>query len=152
MRWSYCRSQRQIRYRHNLIETSVKLKKQYHVCGVAAAAAQRRAVSRYNHYFNIRPLKLINIISKLFPTIPQSKSARQTLGDEMFLFPDNLSDALEKLKIASTDSATDSVESCLDCLLKALANNSEYRHACNLHVRLSVRLLCVRTTAQNQHI
>lgn len=44
----------------------------------------------------------------------------------MFLFPDNLSDALEKLKIASTDSATDSVESCLDCLLKALANNSEY--------------------------
>ncbi|CAI5682302.1 unnamed protein product [Oreochromis niloticus] len=37
---------------------------------------------------------------------------------------DNLSDALEKLKIASTDSATDSVESCLDCLLKALANNS----------------------------
>lgn len=45
----------------------------------------------------------------------------------MFLLPDNLSDALEKLKIASTDSATDSVESCLDCLLKALANNSEYR-------------------------
>ncbi|XP_028262109.1 rap1 GTPase-GDP dissociation stimulator 1 isoform X3 [Parambassis ranga] len=37
---------------------------------------------------------------------------------------DNLSEALEKLKLASTDSATDSVESCLDCLLKALANNN----------------------------
>lgn len=97
-------------------ETSVNLKKQYCVW--------RRAVSRY---FNIQPLKLINIISKLFPTIPQSKPACQTFGDEMFLLPDNLSDALEKLKIASTDSATDSVESCLDCLLKALANNSEYR-------------------------
>lgn len=44
---------------------------------------------------------------------------------EMFVFPDNLSEALEKLKLASTDSATDSVESCLDCLLKALAKNSE---------------------------
>lgn len=44
----------------------------------------------------------------------------------MSVFSDNLSDALEKLKLASTDSATDSVESCLDCLLKALANNSEY--------------------------
>uniref|UniRef100_A0A4W6F988 Rap1 GTPase-GDP dissociation stimulator 1 n=1 Tax=Lates calcarifer TaxID=8187 RepID=A0A4W6F988_LATCA len=39
-------------------------------------------------------------------------------------FADNLSEALEKLKLASTDSATDSVESCLDCLLKALANNN----------------------------
>ncbi|XP_061922154.1 rap1 GTPase-GDP dissociation stimulator 1 isoform X4 [Entelurus aequoreus] len=37
---------------------------------------------------------------------------------------DNLSDALEKLKLASTDSITDSVESCLDCLLKALVNNN----------------------------
>ncbi|TNN50835.1 Rap1 GTPase-GDP dissociation stimulator 1 [Liparis tanakae] len=37
---------------------------------------------------------------------------------------DNLTDALEKLKLASTDSATDGVESCLDCLLKALANNN----------------------------
>ncbi|KAM8747752.1 rap1 GTPase-GDP dissociation stimulator 1 isoform 1-T1 [Acanthopagrus schlegelii] len=37
---------------------------------------------------------------------------------------DNLSEALEKLKLASTDSATDSVESCLDCLLKALAKNN----------------------------
>lgn len=37
---------------------------------------------------------------------------------------DNLSEALEKLKLASTDSATDSVESCLDCLLKALVNNN----------------------------
>uniref|UniRef100_A0A3Q0SBX4 Uncharacterized protein n=1 Tax=Amphilophus citrinellus TaxID=61819 RepID=A0A3Q0SBX4_AMPCI len=43
----------------------------------------------------------------------------------MSLFSDNLSEALEKLKIASTDSATDSVESCLDCLLKALANSTE---------------------------
>uniref|UniRef100_A0A671UG11 Rap1 GTPase-GDP dissociation stimulator 1 n=1 Tax=Sparus aurata TaxID=8175 RepID=A0A671UG11_SPAAU len=39
------------------------------------------------------------------------------------MFSDNLSEALEKLKLASTDSATDSVESCLDCLLKALAKN-----------------------------
>ncbi|CAB1345178.1 unnamed protein product [Coregonus sp. 'balchen'] len=37
---------------------------------------------------------------------------------------DNLSDALKKLKLASVDSATDSVESCLDCLLKALAHNN----------------------------
>uniref|UniRef100_A0A8C7F828 Rap1 GTPase-GDP dissociation stimulator 1 n=1 Tax=Oncorhynchus kisutch TaxID=8019 RepID=A0A8C7F828_ONCKI len=33
-------------------------------------------------------------------------------------------DALKKLKLASADSATDSVESCLDCLLKALAHNN----------------------------
>uniref|UniRef100_A0AAQ4S0F4 Rap1 GTPase-GDP dissociation stimulator 1 n=1 Tax=Gasterosteus aculeatus aculeatus TaxID=481459 RepID=A0AAQ4S0F4_GASAC len=37
---------------------------------------------------------------------------------------DNLSGALEKLKLVSTDSATDNVESCLDCMLKALANNN----------------------------
>ncbi|XP_061524666.1 rap1 GTPase-GDP dissociation stimulator 1 isoform X1 [Phycodurus eques] len=37
---------------------------------------------------------------------------------------DNLSDALAKLKLASTDGASDSVESCLDCLLKALVNNN----------------------------
>ncbi|XP_071234953.1 rap1 GTPase-GDP dissociation stimulator 1-like isoform X3 [Salvelinus alpinus] len=37
---------------------------------------------------------------------------------------DNLSDALKKLKLASADSSTDSVESCLDCLLKALAHNN----------------------------
>ncbi|XP_034021142.1 rap1 GTPase-GDP dissociation stimulator 1 isoform X2 [Thalassophryne amazonica] len=37
---------------------------------------------------------------------------------------DNLSEALEKLKLASTDSSTDSVECCLDCLLKELANNN----------------------------
>uniref|UniRef100_A0A8C6SXP6 Rap1 GTPase-GDP dissociation stimulator 1 n=1 Tax=Neogobius melanostomus TaxID=47308 RepID=A0A8C6SXP6_9GOBI len=37
---------------------------------------------------------------------------------------DNLSEALEKLKLASADSSTDSVESCVDCLLKALANNN----------------------------
>uniref|UniRef100_A0A8C7HFA4 Rap1 GTPase-GDP dissociation stimulator 1 n=1 Tax=Oncorhynchus kisutch TaxID=8019 RepID=A0A8C7HFA4_ONCKI len=37
---------------------------------------------------------------------------------------DNLSDALKKLKLASADSTTDSVESCLDCLLKALAHNN----------------------------
>lgn len=41
------------------------------------------------------------------------------------VFSDNLSDALEKLKLASMGSAIDSVESCLDCLLKALANSSE---------------------------
>uniref|UniRef100_A0A8C8MPE2 Rap1 GTPase-GDP dissociation stimulator 1 n=1 Tax=Oncorhynchus tshawytscha TaxID=74940 RepID=A0A8C8MPE2_ONCTS len=33
-------------------------------------------------------------------------------------------EALKKLKLASADSATDSVESCLDCLLKALAHNN----------------------------
>ncbi|XP_012995924.1 rap1 GTPase-GDP dissociation stimulator 1 isoform X2 [Esox lucius] len=37
---------------------------------------------------------------------------------------DNLSEALKKLKLASADSATDSVDSCLDCLLKALAHNN----------------------------
>lgn len=41
------------------------------------------------------------------------------------LFADKLSDALEKLKLVSTDGTTDSVEGCLDCLLKALANNSK---------------------------
>lgn len=41
------------------------------------------------------------------------------------LFADNLCDALEKLKLVSRDSSTDSVDGCLDCLLKALANNSE---------------------------
>ncbi|XP_042663640.1 rap1 GTPase-GDP dissociation stimulator 1 isoform X3 [Tyto alba] len=39
---------------------------------------------------------------------------------------DNLSDALKKLKITTTDSTADSLEGCLDCLLQALAqNNSE---------------------------
>lgn len=42
------------------------------------------------------------------------------------LFADNLSEALEKLKLVSTDGTTDSVEGCLDCLLKALANNSTW--------------------------
>uniref|UniRef100_A0A3B3ZPR9 Uncharacterized protein n=1 Tax=Periophthalmus magnuspinnatus TaxID=409849 RepID=A0A3B3ZPR9_9GOBI len=43
-------------------------------------------------------------------------------------FPiDNLSEALEKLKLASSDSSTDSVESCVDCLLKALANNTSMK-------------------------
>ncbi|CAB1351734.1 unnamed protein product, partial [Coregonus sp. 'balchen'] len=37
---------------------------------------------------------------------------------------DNLSEALKKLKLASVDSATDNVEGCLDCLLKALAHNN----------------------------
>ncbi|KAJ8008240.1 hypothetical protein DPEC_G00102750 [Dallia pectoralis] len=37
---------------------------------------------------------------------------------------DNLSEALKKLKLASSDSVTDSVDSCLDCLLKALAHNN----------------------------
>uniref|UniRef100_A0A672IFE0 Rap1 GTPase-GDP dissociation stimulator 1 n=1 Tax=Salarias fasciatus TaxID=181472 RepID=A0A672IFE0_SALFA len=40
-------------------------------------------------------------------------------------FSENLTDALEKLKLASTDKSSDSVESCLDCLLKALSNNTE---------------------------
>uniref|UniRef100_A0A3P8WVD3 Uncharacterized protein n=1 Tax=Cynoglossus semilaevis TaxID=244447 RepID=A0A3P8WVD3_CYNSE len=35
-----------------------------------------------------------------------------------------LSRTLEKLKLASSNSTTDSVESCLDCLHKALANNN----------------------------
>lgn len=48
----------------------------------------------------------------------------KAVGTERCLVSDNLSDALEKLKLASKD--TDSVESCLDCLLKALFNNSEY--------------------------
>ncbi|KAL0970330.1 hypothetical protein UPYG_G00240540 [Umbra pygmaea] len=37
---------------------------------------------------------------------------------------DNLSEALKKLKLASADSAEDSVDSCLDCLLKALTHNN----------------------------
>ncbi|XP_058250017.1 rap1 GTPase-GDP dissociation stimulator 1 isoform X3 [Hemibagrus wyckioides] len=37
---------------------------------------------------------------------------------------DNLDEALKSLKLSSTDSASDNVESCLDCLLKALANNN----------------------------
>ncbi|XP_063280499.1 rap1 GTPase-GDP dissociation stimulator 1-like isoform X4 [Prinia subflava] len=37
---------------------------------------------------------------------------------------DNLSEALKKLKIISTDSTADSLEECLDCLLQALAQNN----------------------------
>ncbi|XP_056615876.1 rap1 GTPase-GDP dissociation stimulator 1 isoform X2 [Triplophysa dalaica] len=37
---------------------------------------------------------------------------------------DNLSEALKKLKLSSSDSATDNIEGCLDCLLKALAHNN----------------------------
>ncbi|XP_051754719.1 rap1 GTPase-GDP dissociation stimulator 1 isoform X3 [Ctenopharyngodon idella] len=37
---------------------------------------------------------------------------------------DNLSEALKTLKLSSADSASDSVEGCLDCLLKALAQNN----------------------------
>ncbi|XP_026792500.1 rap1 GTPase-GDP dissociation stimulator 1 isoform X3 [Pangasianodon hypophthalmus] len=37
---------------------------------------------------------------------------------------DNLSEALKTLKLSSADSASDSVESCLDCLLKALSHNN----------------------------
>ncbi|XP_074886983.1 rap1 GTPase-GDP dissociation stimulator 1 isoform X4 [Buteo buteo] len=37
---------------------------------------------------------------------------------------DNLSDALKKLKITTTDSRADSLEGCLDCLLQALAQNN----------------------------
>lgn len=38
---------------------------------------------------------------------------------------DNLTEALKKLKITSTDSTADSLEGCLDCLLQALAQNSK---------------------------
>lgn len=41
------------------------------------------------------------------------------------LLADNLSEALKTLKLSSADSASDSVESCLDCMLKALAHNSK---------------------------
>ncbi|XP_064306063.1 rap1 GTPase-GDP dissociation stimulator 1 isoform X5 [Phalacrocorax carbo] len=37
---------------------------------------------------------------------------------------DNLSDALKKLKITTSDSTADSLEGCLDCLLQALAQNN----------------------------
>ncbi|XP_016101457.1 rap1 GTPase-GDP dissociation stimulator 1-like isoform X1 [Sinocyclocheilus grahami] len=37
---------------------------------------------------------------------------------------DNLSEALKTLKLSSADSTSDSVEGCLDCLLKALAHNN----------------------------
>lgn len=39
---------------------------------------------------------------------------------------ENLSEALEKLKLASADGAAASAGGCLDSLLKALGNNSEY--------------------------
>ncbi|KAI1888529.1 hypothetical protein AGOR_G00186110 [Albula goreensis] len=37
---------------------------------------------------------------------------------------DNLTEALKKLKLGGADSTSDSVEGCLDCLLKALAHNN----------------------------
>ncbi|XP_046904867.1 rap1 GTPase-GDP dissociation stimulator 1 isoform X3 [Hypomesus transpacificus] len=37
---------------------------------------------------------------------------------------DNLSEALKKLKLTTADGSSDSVESCLDCLLKALTHNN----------------------------
>ncbi|XP_046706765.1 rap1 GTPase-GDP dissociation stimulator 1 isoform X2 [Silurus meridionalis] len=37
---------------------------------------------------------------------------------------DNLSEALKTLKLSSADSASDNVESCLDCLLQALVHNN----------------------------
>ncbi|XP_065144967.1 rap1 GTPase-GDP dissociation stimulator 1 isoform X2 [Paramisgurnus dabryanus] len=37
---------------------------------------------------------------------------------------DNLSEALKTLKLSSVESATDTTEGCLDCLLKALAHNN----------------------------
>ncbi|GAA6076984.1 rap1 GTPase-GDP dissociation stimulator 1 isoform X3, partial [Tachysurus ichikawai] len=50
-----------------------------------------------------------------------------TLFETRFLnrsvLADNLDDALKTLKLSSVDSASDSVESCLDCLLKALVHN-----------------------------
>lgn len=44
----------------------------------------------------------------------------------MCVCSENLSEALEKLKLASADGAAASADSCLDSLLKALGNNSEY--------------------------
>lgn len=44
---------------------------------------------------------------------------------------DNLSDALKKLKITTTDSTADSLEGCLDCLLQALAQNSKFKDLSN---------------------
>ncbi|XP_071598896.1 rap1 GTPase-GDP dissociation stimulator 1 isoform X10 [Heliangelus exortis] len=43
---------------------------------------------------------------------------------------DNLSEALKKLKITTTDSTADSLEGCLDCLLQALAQNKFMRNPC----------------------
>uniref|UniRef100_A0A671RI26 Rap1 GTPase-GDP dissociation stimulator 1 n=1 Tax=Sinocyclocheilus anshuiensis TaxID=1608454 RepID=A0A671RI26_9TELE len=40
------------------------------------------------------------------------------------ILSDNLSEALKTLKLLSADSTSDSVEGCLDCLLKALAHNN----------------------------
>uniref|UniRef100_A0A672NA55 Rap1 GTPase-GDP dissociation stimulator 1 n=1 Tax=Sinocyclocheilus grahami TaxID=75366 RepID=A0A672NA55_SINGR len=40
------------------------------------------------------------------------------------ILSDNLSEALKTLKLSSADAASDSVEGCLDCLLKALAHNN----------------------------
>uniref|UniRef100_A0A672MIW7 Rap1 GTPase-GDP dissociation stimulator 1 n=1 Tax=Sinocyclocheilus grahami TaxID=75366 RepID=A0A672MIW7_SINGR len=40
------------------------------------------------------------------------------------ILSDNLSEALKTLKLSSADSTSDSVEGCLDCLLKALAHNN----------------------------
>uniref|UniRef100_A0A803VNK0 Rap1 GTPase-GDP dissociation stimulator 1 n=2 Tax=Ficedula albicollis TaxID=59894 RepID=A0A803VNK0_FICAL len=50
------------------------------------------------------------------PTLPSLGQAR--------VYADNLSEALKKLKITSTDSTSDSLEGCLDCLLQALAQNN----------------------------
>uniref|UniRef100_A0A663MWT5 Rap1 GTPase-GDP dissociation stimulator 1 n=1 Tax=Athene cunicularia TaxID=194338 RepID=A0A663MWT5_ATHCN len=50
-------------------------------------------------------------------TIKRSGSSNEQLRD-------NLSDALKKLKITTTDSTADSLEGCLDCLLQALAQNN----------------------------
>uniref|UniRef100_A0A8C9SD59 Rap1 GTPase-GDP dissociation stimulator 1 n=2 Tax=Scleropages formosus TaxID=113540 RepID=A0A8C9SD59_SCLFO len=40
------------------------------------------------------------------------------------IFKDNLCEALKKLKVTLADGTGDSVEGCLDCLLKALAHNN----------------------------
>ncbi|XP_029114902.1 rap1 GTPase-GDP dissociation stimulator 1-like isoform X2 [Scleropages formosus] len=42
----------------------------------------------------------------------------------VIILMDNLCEALGKLKLASADSAADSMEGCLDCLLKALTHNN----------------------------
>lgn len=53
--------------------------------------------------------------------------------------PENLSEALEKLKLASADGAAASADGCLDSLLKALGNNSEYGQNLNTTVLLRGR-------------
>eukprot|EP00075_Anas_platyrhynchos_P008500 XP_021131282.2 rap1 GTPase-GDP dissociation stimulator 1 isoform X3 [Anas platyrhynchos] len=52
------------------------------------------------------------------------RRCRRCVAEGPYLRFDNLSDALKKLKITTTDSTADSLEGCLDCLLQALAQNN----------------------------